>query len=200
MFRNGLLATSAMVVVGTLSFLAAQSAAGARPITPGTERDRNNEFLCTYGAFPVSTYLNSDEFAAAGWRHVAVPITGHGRSVNTITVRGERNGPDKFFIGLYTNQSSSPGTLLSSGTGRANNYCDKVTISVAPVQLDRGRTYWVEEWVPWPKRWGLSRVVGWVKDPTAERKAYEQYFYSNSSSHYLSPWTELSAGAYVKVR
>src|SRR5262249_3278894 len=145
MFKCGLLATTAIVVVGTLSFLAAQSAAQAQPVKPGAGRDRNREFLhtystsdariaCPHGEIDVFRYLDdccSELYS--GLQHVAVPITGEGKIVDRILVQEGINSSwgsgAGFSVGIYGNtRNGFPGKLIAGGAATARADCGKITV------------------------------------------------------------------------
>jgi hypothetical protein len=89
MFKIGLLATTAFVVVGSLSFAAAYARLPVRPLSGKVAtHDRNHEFLCTYGQLSISAFqrsISSSNYST--WTHVAVPVVGHGKTIHQITVK-----------------------------------------------------------------------------------------------------------------
>jgi hypothetical protein len=209
MFKCELLATTAIVVVGSLSSFAAQSGAVARAVSAGPGRDRNSDFLCSYGQLSVYAFEtggSSGSSSYVGWQHVAVPIVGHGRTVSRITVREQNvgDGGGHFSIGIYSDTPSGlPGNLISGGKAKASTNCGPVRVRIAPTTLARNKPYWVEETVSWPHIWGNERAVGWASEHVSKRKAYEQYYMRSccsSSSSYTSPWTEQSAGPWFILR
>lgn len=207
MIRNNLFLTTALVVVGSLSTLAIPSAVAARPFAIGPSRDSNEEFLCAYGAFPVSAhYIGSASSYSSTWTRAAVAIIGRGRTVTSITVKEAPSASTsraQFSAGIYSNTASGPGKLLSGGTGKARTSCGKVTVQIKPIKLMRNTTYWVEERV----QKGVSdqkNEVYWASDPKTKLRSYVQthnaYNYYGNSSSYTSPWTAQSAGPYVRVK
>lgn len=209
MFRKGLFATTALIVAASVIRVAAQSGPSAHPAMAknDTAPDANTEFLCHYGAFPVSAhYIGSSASFSSTWTHVAVPITGRGKTVRRITVEAAPSASTsstKFEAGIYSATASGPGKLLSGGTGNARSSCGKVNVGISPLKLQRNTAYWVEETV----HRGVSDMkneIYWASDPKSKSKPYEQthygYNYFGNSSSYTSPWTEQSAGAYVRVR
>jgi hypothetical protein len=205
MFKSGLLATTAFVVVGSLSFAATQIS--ARAANTGATQDRNREFLCTYGQFDVSSYSSwPSSSILRGWTHVAVPIVGRGKTVDRIIVRegsgGHKDGGE-FSAGIYSNSPSGlPGRLIAGGTGRPSKHCGHAQVSIAPTRLKWNKAYWVEERVPLQ---GSKVDDYWAINPRAANKAYEQsyyYYYSDSGHSYssTSPWTQQSAGPWVNLR
>ncbi|HEX4158060.1 MAG TPA: hypothetical protein VHY79_06265 [Rhizomicrobium sp.] len=214
MFKNGLLATTAIVVVGTFSFVAAQSAALARPATAGLERDKNREFLCSYGSFAVSGYnfRFSSSYFVSGWTHVAVPIVGRGQTVKSITVgeaRGSHTHGAEFTAGIYSNSASgSPGAAISVGRGKAPKSCRRVNVPIAPTTLERGTTYWVEETVALARRakGGFGdrphAQFFWAVNPRTTHKAYVQSgsYSSASNGGFSTSWIAQSQGPYFKLK
>jgi hypothetical protein len=211
MFKCGLLATTALVIVGSLSFLAAQSAAVAQPPTAGTERDRNKEFLCSYGNFEVSYNRDADSGAFyIMWNHVATPIKGHGKTVSRIIVREamEQSASrlsNEFSAGIYSNTASGfPGKQIAAGVGNAPQKCGIVTVSIDPTMLKKNTTYWVEE-TQYAQKHSNSKVF-WAADPKVKNKAYVQHhfssYYYNSQGFDSStaPWQKQHSGPYLKVK
>jgi hypothetical protein len=215
MFRCGLLLTTAIVVVGTLSFVAAQSAEAARALTAGPLRDRNREFMCSYGSLPVSGYSFRSSYSSyffSGWKDVAVPIVGRGQTVKSITV-GEGQSAHThgahFSAGIYSDAASGiPGAAIAVGAGKAPKSCGRVNIPIAPTTLRRGTTYWIEETIPLARRSRrdhedrTNTQVYWAINPHTKHRAYEQHGYYSSASGNASssPWTEQSAGPYFKLK
>ena len=210
MFKCSLLATTALIVAGTLSFAAAHSAPPARPLHAGPTRDRNDQFLCTYGQFPVSwQWGGSSASLYSRWEHMAVPITGRGQTVSRILVKeGHPSGTysANFSAGIYSDTASGlPGRLIAGGTARSNKNCRAVGVPISPTKLERRKRYWIEEQVPLP-HWGDVNQAYWATNPKKKHKAYQQthWFATNSSTgsttSSTSPWTEMSAGPYAAVR
>ncbi|HEX4158059.1 MAG TPA: hypothetical protein VHY79_06260 [Rhizomicrobium sp.] len=203
MFRCALLVTTAFVVVGSLSFAAAQSAAVAQPATAGPGRDRNNDFLCTYGQFDVSLShsANSAHYQQA-WTHVAVPITGRGQTVDGIVVKEGHSANtygNKFLAGVYSNAASGmPGGLLSGGMGRAPKRCGTVTIPIAPIKLENNKTYWIEEMATLHGH--HTDILYWAINPKTKHKAYVQHYSSSSGTQHTSPWTKQSSGPWFRLK
>lgn len=208
MFRCGLLATTAFVVVGTLSFLAARSAAVAQSGSLAVGRDRNVEFLCAYGGIAIDEFGSGSSYYStnSGWTHVAFPIVGRGRTVTRITVREARESLRShgiFSAGIYSNASGGiPGNPISVGRGKAGVHCGKVTISIYPTTLERNKKYWVEETIPALRHWDRGYVELWATDPRAKHNAYVQYHHYSGlrQSSYTLPWTESTAGVYVRIK
>jgi hypothetical protein len=200
MFKINLQATTAFVVAASLSFLAAQSGAQARPITSHAPRDRNDEFLCTYGQFRVyaSQFPNSGG-ESSYFEYVAVPIAGRGQIVDDITVKEARQDSPQFLVGIYSDTASHiPGNLISGGHGRAPARCANVEVSIAPTKLERGKTYWVEEGVRFfPKR---KQAVYWAIAPHTTLRAYEILVSCSNSINCTGNWQEQSAGPYVRLK
>jgi hypothetical protein len=208
MFRNGLLVTTAMVIVGSLSFLAAQSAAIARPVTDGTSRDVNSEFLANYGPFSVYTSAYSSSGSRhSRWRHLAVPITGRGTTVRSIVVReeAERGTCSKLLsAGIYSNTASNlPGRQIAGGKSKLARHWQSVTIPITPTNLLNKTKYWVEETVPWNRCYYAENLAAWKVRPHARRHAYVQthFFHSSGfeSSSSTSPWTKKPSGPWLRV-
>ena len=227
MLKIGLLATTALIVAGSISFVAAKSAkisndrggdiaiaavagedgpahASDRPAVfsnPG--RDRNRDFLCTYG-YDVSHYRHKySGYYAIHWQHYAVPIKGKGASVSEIAVTDSPSvGSSKFKVGIYSNADGKPGTLIAGGAGKAHGSCLLTTVLIPKTFLAAGEKYWVEE--DMGNHPGLN-VVSWGYNPNAKHNAYYQYYsYVSSSgavSSHLSDWLPVSGPApFVKVR
>jgi hypothetical protein len=215
MFKKGLLVTTALVVVGSLSFFAAQSATAANPHAVVPERDRNQEFLCDYGGFPVSDYSyraysqGSDFFS--GWKHVAVPYTGHGQTISRITVaEGVSRQPNhlKFAAGIYSNTASGlPGNAIAVGIGEAPNTCARVNVAIPSTTLEPNTKYWIEETAPLDspqsKRPPRNFIhVYWAKSSRTKPRAYVQsHYYSSAHSYsYTTPWKKQSGSPYFKLK
>jgi hypothetical protein len=207
MVRKCLLITTAMIVVGSFSFFVAQSAAVARPVTAAAKRDRNQEFLCSYGEFDVSRSSTShSQSRHSNWTHVAVPIIGHGRTVNRIVVSEGRDAHivagSQFTIGIYKNSRRGvPGKLITAQTSKAPSKCEQFSVYITPTRLKRGKAYWVEETI---RGYGSSDTqIAWAINPKAINKAYLQYHTyssrSGSSGSYTSPWEPASSGPYLRL-
>ena len=219
MLRNSLLLTTAFVVVGTLSFLVAQSTAIAGPMNVGVVRDRNSEFLhaytgghgwCGKRSFSVSAYsvaLTSDSIIG-GWQYVAVPVTGSGKSVNRIYVREgydhEYPSADRFSVGIYSNAPSGfPGKLIAGGKASASPSCGIVAVSVPSTKLAHKTVYWVEETAPISNHYSSLNYAYWKAASHSRRKAYVRtkrwHWSQGSSSSQTSPWKELSAAPFFRL-
>lgn len=214
MFRIGLLATTALVIAGSLSLFAAQSVAIARSPILGPERDRNSEFLSTYGPARFSVYALSGSYSVDSQvsssfqrQYVAVPITGNGRTVHRIVVKEQGSYTREFSAGIYSNTPSGlPGKLIAGGTGTARKkHLMKVNVPIAPTKLQRNTIYWIEEMVrPCLRHRRVEpqqceNVVYWKQDPYSKRKAYvRDVSYYRETSH-STPWMEQSGGPYVNV-
>jgi hypothetical protein len=209
MTRNGLLITTAIIVVGTLSFFAVQSATLARTVTAEAARDKNREFLCTYGGIKAgdnkhaytSSYFSS-------WSHVAVAIKGRGRTVHRIFVKEAPSSDHytSFKAGIYSNTPSGiPGRRLAGGIGHAKENCGLVKISIPTTDLALNTTYWVEESVSLSSSEYTSiHHVYWAVAPNTKKRAYIQtrHFssYNSSLGHSTtSPWIEQGSGPWVRV-
>ena len=166
--------------------------------------DANDRFLCTYGAFRVSYYrdANSGSFHET-WTHVAVPITGRGKTVSRIVLEEKKNAKShdgKFSAGIYSNTASGlPGNMIAGGAASATGRCATVEIPISPLQLQAKQTYWIVEQA-YQQGNHLPRDISWVVDPATKRKAYVQRHSSSSASRYTSPWKEQSQGPYVRVK
>jgi hypothetical protein len=209
MFKCGLLATTAIVVVGSLSFLAAGPAAQAQ--SAPADRSRNSEFLCNYGYYAASSFISSySGTVASHWEHVAMPIKGRGKTVSRIIVKesiGNPTSSSQFSAGIRENTPANvPGTLIAGGTGTASRKCATVSITIEPTLLKAGKTYWIEESVPAPpfKNFASSVVnqAYWGFDPKARRKAYVKHhaWYFDRLHSSVVPWTAQSHGVYVRVK
>jgi hypothetical protein len=203
MFRRGLLVTTALILAASISGAAARSAAsaGSRMRDSVASRNVNDEFMCTYGQFTVY-YLHDQASGASytAWEHVAVPITGRGKTVSRIIVEQLRGtSRPNFSAGIYSNTPSGlPGNVIALGTAKANSKCAEVAISIAPTRLEDKKIYWIEEEAP---QGGKAKIeTYWAINPKAKQRAYVQEHHGSSSSSYTSPWSEESAGPYVRVR
>jgi hypothetical protein len=218
MFRKGLLLSTAFMVVGSLAFLAVQSEASAQPSPAATGRDRNEEFLATYGGGAFSVYASSAQSSHSGyhrtnrhWQHVAVPITGKGQTVHSIIVKEGRASASSaaFSAGIYSNTAGGlPGILISGGTGVATKkHPSRITIPISATTLASNTTYWIEELIPNCRN--CSKKDYWKINKRSKLKAYvEDYRYTASSSSggynysYSSttPWSVQTAGPFFKVK
>ena len=207
MFRSRLLATTAFVVVGSMSFLVAQSGAVARPVTLGPNRDRNAAFLCTYGAFDVSYFREGRSGGSSfylTWTHVAVPLKGRGQTVSRIIVKEADYARKRaqFSAGIYGSSAhGKPGNLIAGGTGQAvPGKCSDVTIPITPTKLSEKTNYWLEETVQ------HNYKYSWAVDPATKHKAYLQKHFSssywNSGGFHSSttPWTKQNSGPWFRLR
>jgi hypothetical protein len=207
-FRKALLITTALVIASSLSFLAPQSRAFEGRVTPESNRDRNGEFLCTYGFLDVSTFysLGSSLSLFSAWTHIAVPIIGKGKVITDILVR-EESGPGsrfrRFFTGIYSNTSKGvPGKLIAGNWHGATSRCKETKVKISPTMLATNTTYWVEEMAsPSLSSYYADNVAMWAVDPKTNRRAYKQTHsgHSGHSSH-TSPWTPLSTGPCLQLR
>jgi hypothetical protein len=211
MFKMSLLATTALLVVASVSCVTARPTitAGSQLRDSVANRDTNDEFLCTFGDYSVSYYFHSSSSDDSTWTHEAVPITGKGKVVKNIIVREAREkstASPEFSAGIYSNTASGlPGRLIVGGTGQAPRTCQQVTIPIAPTKLKARTTYWIEETVPKPSLnqhlSGLNEAF-WATNPKSMRKAYVQSHYSTSSGNKSSttPWMMQSGGVYGRVK
>jgi hypothetical protein len=209
MFKCALLVTTAIVVAGSLSFRAAGSAAQARPAA--ADRSTNNEFLCSYGYFDVSSFISSYSGTVANhWTRLATPIKGTGKTVHQIIVRealGSKTDGARFLAGIHRNTPAGvPGQMIAQGSAKAPDTCGTVSISIPPTRLKSGEIYWIEERVPAPpfNNFASSQEnqVFWAADPKAGRKAYAKYraWYSDHLHSSVIPWTAQSEGVYARVK
>jgi hypothetical protein len=212
MFKRGLLTSTAIIFVASISAAAAQpeATAASKVRSLATGRDANGQFLCNYGALSASNqWGGSSASLYSHWQHLAVPVTGHGQTVAGITVMEAQSAftySANFSAGIYSNTASGlPGRLLAGGKGKAGKQCAPVRISIPPLTLKRKTKYWVEETVPLP-HWGDRNEVYWEARPHAKQEAYEQshYYNTNSStgSHHsgTSPWAKQTIKPYFKLR
>jgi hypothetical protein len=209
MFRKNLLATTALLLAASMSGVAAQPAMTASSRMRGNvaNRDTNHEFLCTYGQFTVSASrdsISSSNYSA--WSNVAIPVYGHGQTVNRITVKeghSSHSPSSEFTVGIYSNSRSGfPGKLIVRGFGTASRGCLDVFVPITPTTLTNHKKYWIEETAFAHGSSYYDRVF-WATKPE-KKKAYAQYhiksYNGNSSYSYTSPWGQLSEGAYVSMR
>ena len=220
MLRNKLLATTMLMMFGSVSFFPAQSAgisgnqsgggaiaaAGATPLQAGSDfgspgKDRNREFLCTYGyeTFYHYSYVSS---WSVSWSHYAVPIKGKGASVSKIQVTdSEPSNSDspKFNVGIYKNANGIPGSLIAGGTGKARGSCRLTTVVIPKTFLAAGKKYWIEENAP-SSGAGLN-AVSWGYNQNSRHNAYQQTGWFNAYSSSSSPWLPVHGPApFVRVR
>jgi hypothetical protein len=238
MLRSKLLATTFLIIVGSFSFSPVRAAAVSRD-QPGfvasvassggnrapalqmrTElgypgRDRNTEFLCTYG-YKVYLDLYSGQGSSFDvWVDYAVPIRGKGVSVSEILVTDAPvSESDNFKIGIHKDNNGKPGTLIADGIGEALGSCLLTTVVIPKTLLAAGRRYWVVEKAngnhhimrgPGPNakhepRY-LRNAVNWGYKPDAKHNALYQSYYSAADSWSLSDWLPVSGPApFVKVQ
>jgi hypothetical protein len=224
MLRSGLLATTFLIVVSTFSLASARAAAisgdwsgGIAIVGIGSEenrastpqprlyfgnpgRDRNGDFLCTYGYKVYFDAGRESGYSWIDWQHYAVPITGQGVSVTEIIVTDNpAAGSSSFSVGIYENTNGRPGNLIAGAKGKAKGSCRLTTVAIARTFLAKGTKYWVEEDAP--RRARGTNAVSWGYKPNARQNAYYQYYSANSSSSSLSDWLPVSGPApFVKVK
>jgi hypothetical protein len=203
MLRMGLLTSTAMTAV-TLLLSGAPSPAHGQPLSSGSGRDRNHEFLCTYGQFDVfySHSANSGSGVHTAWTHVAVPVTGHGKLVHRIVVqegKSSKSVDGKFSAGIYSNTASGlPGNLIAGGAATASSHCTEVGIPINPTKLQDKKTYWIVEQARQQGR--VKRKLHWAVNPKTKQKAYVQRYNSSSFQSHTSPWMEQALGPWVKLQ
>jgi hypothetical protein len=170
------------------------------------ERDRNREFLCTYG-YAVSSYFNSfSSEVFEGWQHYAVPIRGEGASVSEIVVTDSQPSgsiSSDFTVGIYKNTNGRPGKLIAGGTGQAQGSCLPTKVVIPKTFLAAGKKYWIEENARAcfsPPSY-CENAVSWGYKPNVRHNAYYQYYKYSPQSSYLSDWLPVSGPApFVKVK
>jgi len=217
MFKMGLLTSSAMTAV-TLLLSPAVHAASAQTNMRGASLDPNARFLCTYGNFLVSSFYFDDSNSSYhyAWRHVAVPVTGHGQTVRRIRVieaQSAGTSHSAFTVGIYSNTASGlPGNAIAVGKGKIGPSCGPVKVSIPRTTLQSNQKYWIEERTSIPKNCSqhstfCSSLAGlyWEADPNTKRKAYVQthsrYISAGgSSTSSTSPWTKQTKGPYFQLR
>jgi hypothetical protein len=198
MLKSWLLATTILIVVGSVSFSTSEAGGaftGQAPLNFGNHsRDRNSEFLCTYGYNVFYTAGRESGSSYIYWRQYAVPITGKGTAVTEIIVTDEpRTGSSSFKVGIYTNSGGKPGGLIADGHGKAKGSCLLTTATIPKTFLAAGKRYWVVETAPLRSR-GTNSVI-WGYKPKAKQNAYYQSYSANSSSSSLSDWLPVSGPA-----
>ena len=176
MLRKNLLLTTAFVVAAAASTPVASSTALARPAVTAPGRNSNHDFLrtyaCNHGYF--STYGWTDECCSSvvysHWQHVAAPTFGTGKTVDRIVVEASLKpgvSNSTFSAGIYANSPSGyPGKLIAKGNARAPSECGKVTISIPPTMLSRGKKYWIEETTSKSNASLSSHGVYWWRAPS----------------------------------
>jgi len=230
MLRNKLLTTTFLIIVGSLFFAPARAAAISRDQSGGvaitavgsaqnstpepkmhTEfgnpvRDRNKEFLCTYGYTVYNLFIYSSSYRASGWQRYAVPIRGKGASVSQIQVTDSEPSNSyspEFKVGIYENRGGRPGKLIERGNGRAKGGCTDTTVTIPKTFLADGQTYWIEETVGVTHYSGDHfHAVKWGYNPNARHNAYYRYhYYNRSGSSSTTDWLPVSGPApFVRVR
>lgn len=210
MLRSGLLATTFLIVIGSVSFSAAHAAGISRDQPNGIAiaaagtgqngtavfpmraqrgipgNDRNRKFLCTYGYNVYDDDSDSGQGSGLEYSsHYAVPITGKGASVSEIQVTDSEPASSyspKFRAGIYADKDGTPGRLIAGGSGKAQGSCRLTTVVIPKTFLTAGKQYWVEEHAPDP---GYSRccqhyAVNWGYRSGAKQNALYQYYVSLS--------------------
>lgn len=224
MLKIRLFMTTALTVVGSMSVAAAQlaempegrsshiaiAAAGSVDSpAPGTDlrrvfenpgRDRNSEFLCTYGYRVSHTQEVGSGYRQVHWQEYAAPIIGKGASVSGIFVTDSPSDGSNFYAGIYTNRHGEPSQLLAAGKGKAKGSCGLTRVGIPKTFLAAGTKYWIVE-----NSERKEGAVSWGYRPNSRRKGlYQYYSFSSSSGYisysYLSPWLAVSGPApFVKV-
>jgi hypothetical protein len=124
----------------------------------------NEKFLCDYGySVTSSEYYSNDGSSnsrfASSWVHIAIPIVGKGKVVDTILVA---NGPkirdtkSGFDVGVYSNTPSGiPGNEIVGGGVKGRPGCLLRRIHIPETLLNAGTTYWLMESSPveWQHRY-----------------------------------------------
>jgi hypothetical protein len=235
MLRNKLLTTTFLMIVGSVSFSSAQSAGisgdqsgGIAMTAAGTAdnrattfqmpaefgnpgKDRNREFLCTYGySVHDSDYDSGNGSGFEHWVHYAVPIRGKGASVSQIQVTDSESSSSyspKFKVGIYENKNGKPGKLIAGGTGKAKGLCRLTTVVIPKTFLAAGKKYWIEENALDPDDGKHGHCCGyyavsWGFRQNAKHNAYYQYYSSISGAYSsLSDWLPVSGSApFARVR
>jgi hypothetical protein len=170
MLRNKLLATTFLIIVGSFSFsppraaiLSGDPSGGIATAAVDSEesraaalqtrtdfgnhsRDRNREFLCTYGYKVYYGAYYGEGSSFEDWARYAVPIRGKGASVSEIVVTDSPSaGSSKFRVGIYEDRKGKPGTRIAAGSGRAQGSCVLTTVVIPKTFLAAGKQYWIEE-------------------------------------------------------
>ncbi|HEX4077979.1 MAG TPA: hypothetical protein VHX61_03775 [Rhizomicrobium sp.] len=209
MIKKGLLTTTALILVASVSGVAArpEATAGSRMRNIVASRDANEEFLCNYGHFNVSyVFTSSSGTTLSTWTHVAAPITGHGQTVHGIIVeeqlgRFSSYSSPEFSVGIYSNSPSGfPGKLIAGGSGKLPYKCARTEVSIPRTKLKRKTTYWIEETVPQP--FSATNSAYWAIDPKTKHRAYVQshYYHSSHSSSSTTAWRLQTAGPYFRLK
>lgn len=204
MLKSWLLATTILIVVDSVSFSTSEAGGvftGQAPLDfAKPSRDRNTNFLCTYGYGVFYTAGRESGSSYIYWRQYAVPITGKGTSVTEIIVTDEpRTGSSSFKVGIYTDSGGMPGGLIADGHGKAKGSCILTTATIPKTFLAAGKRYWVVETAPLRSRGTNS--VSWGYKQKAKQNDYYQSYSANSSSSTLSDWLPVSGPApFVQVK
>lgn len=219
MLRRRLLVTTFLIVVGTVCFAPAHStgdpsrfgtAANAETFPFGaSSRDRNSEFLCTYGYKVSFEHYYGSGSSFLDWVHYAVPIKGNGVSVSEIAVTDSPAvGSPSFTLGIHKNRNGRPGKRIATGRGRALGSCQLTTVVLPKTFLAAGETYWIVENAqnysalpsgPRPNAdhnpTFVSNAVYWGYKPNARHNALYQYCSSECGSASRSDWLPVSGPA-----
>lgn len=219
MLKNWLLTTTFLIIAGSVFFSpgeagephgVAMSAVGGsgdgRSAAFGNpRRDRNRDFLCTYGYDVYYRYHIADSWSSIYWQHYAVPIKGRGTSVREIVVTDEpysHTYSSSFNVGIYSNANGHPGSLITGGSGIAKGSCRRTEVAIPNTLLKAGKKYWVVEEAPPHNKGGRFNEVIWGYKSNATREnALYQTFFSSPSSSSLSNWLPVNGPApYVNVK
>jgi len=212
MLKIALMITTALVFVSQSAFALTKS-----PVD--RDRDRNAEFLCTYGFdvtsahYSISGHRPSESFSSS-WKHEATPIKGAGQTIDGIVIADylEVVGMGRLFeVGIYSNTASNtPGALIAgSGPTSANQKCKVRTVQVPQTTLEKGKKYWIEELtIPGKGRGRDDTSIKWIMRKTGKNNVLYQYHYwraysGGSSVSYTTPWTHstiLPHPPFVKAR
>ena len=162
-------------------------------------RNRNIEFLNSYG-YRVCNYSFYDSTTSvSGWEDVASPIKGTGNMITKIMVKDcPVSHSPSFAVGVYKDYHRAPGSLIASGRATANSSCGWTSATIPRTMLKTGKRYWVVESNSVSRPDDINAVL-WVSRRTSTRhnalyRYHHLHFSSsgNSNSNYTSPWLSVS--------
>ena len=229
MLKNWLLTTTFLILAGSVFFspgeagensagqprgvaMSAVGGAGDRVSAIQTRmsfgnpgRDRNRDFLCTYGYDVYYRYHIYDSWSSIYWQHYAVPIKGRGTLVREIVVTDEpysHTYSSSFNVGIYSSANGHPGSLIAGGSGIAKGSCRRTEVVIPKTLLTAGKKYWVVEDAPPHNKGGRFNEVIWGYKSNATREnALYQTFFSSAFSSSLSDWLPVNGPApFVNVK
>lgn len=170
-------------------------------------RNRNAQFLHTYGYSVCTYHYYGHSSRASDWQVYAAPIKGTGNKISKIMVKEcSSSSSPNFIVGVYTDDHGVPGKGIAGGRTSVNSSCGWTSATITPTLLKAGKKYWVVESNPSPDPARSSGCGGssscyavlWLPRRTGRHNALYRYhtFYSSSlfgrSNSYTSPWLSVS--------